>query len=139
MPRLLTATTLPLVALAAACAPVEDGERSDEPTAYDPPVRVVGEARSCIPLAQIRQTPVRSDDVIDFEMRGGKVYRNVLPNSCPQLGLWEAFTYDTEISQLCSAEIIYTLQQIGGGVQRGAGCGLGRFVPVEYVDEDEGE
>jgi len=130
---------LPTLGLAGACAPMDDGERSDNPTAYDPPVRVVGEPRNCIPLAQIRQTPVRSDDVIDFEMRGGRVYRNVLPNSCPQLGLWEAFTYDTEISQLCSAEIIYTLQQIGGGVQRGAGCGLGQFVPVEYVDEDEDE
>jgi hypothetical protein len=141
MPRPLTFTfaALPLTALAAACAPVDRAERSDDPTAYDPPVRVVGEARNCIPLAQIRQTPVRSDDVIDFEMRGGRVYRNVLPNSCPQLGLWEAFTYDTEISQLCSAEIIYTLQQFGGGVQRGAGCGLGQFVPVEYVKEDEDE
>ncbi|QIQ87854.1 hypothetical protein [Erythrobacter sp.] len=139
MKRALIFSALPLFALAAACAPVDDGERSDDPTAYDPPVRVVGKAQNCIPLAQIRQTPVRSDDVIDFEMRGGKVYRNVLPNSCPQLGLWEAFTYDTEITRLCSAEIIYTLQQIGGGVQRGAGCGLGQFVPVEYVEEDEGE
>ena len=139
MHRPLTFVALTFAALATACAPVNEGERSEDPTAYDPPVRITGEAQNCIPLARIRQTPVRSDDVIDFEMRGGKVYRNVLPNSCPQLGLWDSFAYDTEISQLCSAEIIYVLQQTGGGVQRGAGCGLGQFVPVEYVDEDEEE
>jgi hypothetical protein len=136
MIRVLTVATFPLLA-AAACAPVEEGERSLAPTAYDPPVEVVGEARTCINSAQIRNSRVRSDDVIDFEMRGGKVYRSVLPNSCPQLGLWESFTYDIEVNQLCAPEIIYVLQQTGGGAQRGAACGLGQFVPVEYVEEDE--
>ena len=47
-------------------------------------------------------------------MRGGKVYRNTLPNSCPRLGFEEAFSYSTSINQLCSTEIIYVLEQIGG-------------------------
>jgi hypothetical protein len=121
---------------AASCAPV-DGETRADPALAGPAVKVVGGGESCIPLALIRQSRVRSDQVIDFEMRGGKVYRSVLPNRCPRLGFEEAFTYDTSLTQLCRQEIIYTLEQIGGTVRRGAGCGLGEFVPVEYVESDE--
>jgi len=129
---LVAATALTtFAALAAACAPV-DGEGRADPAAAGPAVEVLGEGQSCINRNQIRQTLVRSDQVIDFEMRGGKVYRNILPNSCPGLGMERAFTYDTTIDQLCSPEIIYVLQNFGGTPQRGAGCGLGRFVPVKY-------
>lgn len=131
-------TSLLLTAALAAvsCAPVDPETRAD-PALAGPPVKVVGEERSCIMRSQIRNTRVRSDQVIDFEMRGGKVYRSVLPNSCPRLGFEEAFSYNTSINQLCNTEIIYVIQNFGGQIQRGAGCGLGRFVPVEYVDEEE--
>ncbi|MBV7265970.1 hypothetical protein [Erythrobacter ani] len=120
----------------AACAPVEQGQRAD-PALAGPPVKVLGEAENCIQRSQIRNTRVRSDQVIDFEMRGGRVFRSVLPRSCPRLGFEEAFTYTTSINQICNTEIIYVLEQIGGGApRRGAGCGLGEFVPVEYVEED---
>ncbi|MEE4200844.1 hypothetical protein [Erythrobacter sp.] len=121
----------------AACAPI-DAETEVDPALAGPAVEVVGEGRSCLNLAQIRNSRVRSDQVIDFEMRGGDVYRSVLPTRCPRLGFERAFTYDTSLTQLCRQDIIYTLEQIGGSVRRGAGCGLGEFVPVEYV-EDEGE
>ena len=68
-------------------------------------------------------------------MAGGKVYRNTLPLTCPRLGFQEAFTYSTSISQLCNTEIIYVLENLGGELRRGAGCGLGKFVPVEYVKD----
>ncbi|MEL6531132.1 MAG: hypothetical protein AAFQ27_14310, partial [Pseudomonadota bacterium] len=61
--------------------------------------------------------------------------RSVLPNRCPRLGSGEAFSYNTSINQLCNTEIIYVIENFGGQIQRGAGCGLGRFVPVEYVEE----
>jgi hypothetical protein len=125
-----------LIALAA-CAPVENEAREDAALA-GPAVRVVGEPDNCINRAQIRNSRVRSDQVIDFEMVTGDVYRNVLPNRCPRLGLERAFTYDTSINQFCRQEIIYVLEQFGGNVQRGAGCGLGDFVPVEYVEDDAG-
>jgi hypothetical protein len=96
-----------------------------------PAARVVGEAASCIPIVSIRSSRVHDDRTIDFDLGGGKVYRNTLPNSCPGLGFEEAFTYETSLSQLCSTDIIYVLQRVGGSVQRGAGCGLGQFVPVE--------
>lgn len=129
--------TLALIALVpvAACAPVERDEDTD-PMLTEPAVRVTGEAQSCINRAFIRNTRVRSDRVIDFEMRGGEVYRNVLTSDCPRLGFERAFTYDTSINQLCNTEIIYVLEQIAGVPQRGAGCGLGQFVPVEYAGEE---
>lgn len=116
----------------AACAPVE----SDEAFVSDgPAVRVVGEAQSCVTITQIRSSKVRDDRTIDFEMTGDKVYRNTLPRSCPRLGFEEAFTYSTSLSRLCNTEIIYVLETVGGDVRRGAGCGLGDFVPVEYIED----
>jgi hypothetical protein len=96
-----------------------------------PAARVVGEAVSCVPLTSIRSSQVHDDRTIDFDMGGGKIYRNTLPNSCPGLGFEEGFTYETSLSQLCSTDIIYVLQRYGSEVRRGAGCGLGQFVPVE--------
>ncbi|MEE4154161.1 MAG: hypothetical protein V2I27_08375 [Erythrobacter sp.] len=138
MPR-----TLPLIASAlalalAACAPM-DGSANRADASDVPPVRVLGEPQSCIPLASIRQTVVRSDEVIDFEMRGGDVYRNTLADRCPSLDLQRSITYDTSLNQLCRPEIIYVLENFAGQLQRGPGCALGNFVPVEYIDEDKAE
>jgi hypothetical protein len=95
-----------------------------------PAARVVGEAIGCIPITQIRTSRVHDDFTIDFEMAGGKLYRNTLPGSCPGLGFEESFTYETSLSQLCSVDIIYPLQRTGATLQRGVGCGLGKFVPI---------
>ena len=129
----LAAPAFLALALAASCAPPEPVQELSL-AAIEPGVRVIGEGQTCINRSLIRNTDVRNDRVIDFEMRGGEVYRNVLPGDCPGLDLEDAFTYDTEINQLCSSEIIYVLRNFGGRLQRGAGCGLGQFVPVEYED-----
>ncbi|UAB78191.1 hypothetical protein INR77_00055 [Erythrobacter sp. SCSIO 43205] len=129
-----TLALLPVAGLMA-CATAE-GEPRQDPALAGPAVKTVGEAQSCINRTAIRNTKVRSDQVIDFEMRGGKVYRNVLTSRCPRLGFERAITYETSLSQLCRTEIIYTLENMGGQVQRGAGCSLGEFVPVEYVEDD---
>lgn len=81
----------------------------------------------CVNLAQIRETRVRDDSTIDFHMTGGRIYRNTLPMSCPQLGFEEKFTYKTSLSQLCSTDIITVLTTMGPGLNRGASCGLGHF------------
>lgn len=126
----LVLAALPLAAMG--CAPVERPTDAN-PAAGAPAVTVVGEGERCINRSQIRQSVVRSDRVIDFEMTGGKVYRSTLPNSCPGLGFDRAILYETSIDQLCTQQIVYALQNIGGVPQRGAGCSLGEFVPVEYV------
>lgn len=119
-----------------ACSMTGDEPRAD-PALAGPAVKVVGEAQSCINRSSIRTTRVRSDQVIDFEMRGGKVFRNVLADPCPRLGLERSFTYNTSVNQLCRPEIIYTLDTMGGRLDRGAGCSLGDFVPVEYLEDGE--
>lgn len=136
--RFLLLAPLPL--LAAACAPTGERPTDANPAAGAPAVTVVGEPQNCVNRSQIRQTVVRSDRVIDFEMNGGKVFRNTLDQNCPGLGLDRAITYETSIDQLCSVQIVYTLQNIGGRLQRGAGCSLGKFVPVKYDrgDKDTG-
>ncbi len=134
--RILAFAPLTLLALGA-CAPdpAADAARTAAEIAKAPAATVTGPAESCINRSQVRHTVVRSDRVIDFEMQGGKVYRNTLRSSCPGLGFDRAITYETSIDQLCRPQIIYALQSIGGNLQRGAGCSLGDFIPVEYVKD----
>ena len=90
--------------------------------------REVGEPVDCIDLNRIRTSHVRSEDVIDFEMRDGRILRSRLPQRCPGLGFEERFSYRTSLSRLCSVDIITVLDSSGSP---GASCGLGRFQPVE--------
>jgi hypothetical protein len=97
-----------------------------------PAAKVVGEDVGCVNIRSIRQTRVRDDQTIDFVMNDSKVYRNTLPNRCPQLGFERAFGYATSQMQLCNVDIITVLIQ-AGGIRRGASCGLGKFTPVELL------
>ncbi|HEX8388628.1 MAG TPA: hypothetical protein VF636_06395 [Sphingomonas sp.] len=93
-----------------------------------PAATPAGEPRQCIPLP-IRESRVRSDQVIDFIGRGGQAYRVTLPQPCPGLGFERRFTYATSLNQLCAQDIV-TVLYIGGGPARGASCGLAPFQPV---------
>jgi hypothetical protein len=99
-----------------------------------PIVTPAGKDVSCVQVRQIRQTHVRSDKIIDFEMQGGKVFRNELPYSCPQLGFEERFSYRVSTGSLCSVDTITVLQNTGG-LSAGASCGLGRFQPVKLTKQ----
>ncbi|MET0250005.1 MAG: hypothetical protein ABW164_09790 [Sphingobium sp.] len=91
-----------------------------------------GKPVDCIQINRIRSSQVRDDRTIDFVIGGSKIYRNILPNSCPSLGFERRFAYATSLSQLCSVDIITVLYQGGGpGLTRGASCGLGKFQPME--------
>lgn len=83
---------------------------------------------NCIQPSRIRETRVRGDRTIDFYMVGGKVYRNVLPFACPELGFEERFGYKTSIDQLCSVDSITVVHSTPP--YRGASCGLGPFQPI---------
>ncbi|HKX80528.1 MAG TPA: hypothetical protein VJM34_18620 [Novosphingobium sp.] len=121
------AFTLAVAPLAlAACSQ----ERPADRPAVAPAATVVGSAESCIQLTQIRSSRIRDDYTIDFMGPGDRVWRNSLPNRCGGLRSADAFTYSTSLSQLCNTEIIYVLERVGGKPERGAGCGLGQFVPV---------
>jgi hypothetical protein len=122
-PRLLLAGAVALLALTAAAR-----ERPE----VKPAARATGEPQSCLRLTQFGETRIRDDWTIDFISGAGrKVWRNALPRRCPGLRSDDAFTYQTSLSELCSTDIIHSLQRWGGSLHRGAGCGLGKFVPVE--------
>lgn len=119
----------------AACAPADPAASAARDAERTPAVTVLGPGQNCIDRSSVRNTVVRSDTVIDFEMNGGRVYRSTLKNRCPGLGWDRAITYETAINDLCTQQIVYALQTVGGVPQRGAGCSLGEFVPVEYVKD----
>lgn len=121
---------IPLCALALMGCQQKDGERA--PVIRAPAATITGEAQSCIPLTSLSATTVHDDYTIDFKV-GGKFYRNTLPYQCPSLGFERAFTYATSLTRLCNTDIIYVLRMAGSGrLDRGAGCGLGHFVPITY-------
>jgi hypothetical protein len=96
-----------------------------------PPAAVAaGAPVSCIQTSFIDNTRVYGDNVIDFHMRGGQVYRNTLPNRCPTLGFEQRFGYKTTVGQLCSLDTITVLQN---SAVPGPTCGLGKFQPVRIT------
>ena len=97
----------------------------------------VGEPVTCVSIQQIRSTRVLDNSTIDFKMAGGKTYRNTLTSSCPGLAFEERFSYRTSLSRLCNVDIIRVLHSTGGQLEEGAGCGLGKFQPVEKIPEVE--
>ena len=136
MPRPLVPAATAALLLLGGCTPTDPTARADAEAARVPAATAIGEPQSCISRSQVRATVVRSDSVIDFEMRGGAVYRNTLTSRCPGLGMERAITFNTSIDQLCSPQVVYVLQNIAGVPQQGAGCSLGRFVPVEYTKDE---
>ena len=116
---------LALLALTAFAAPALSRPLKPEEEAK---IQPAGKPVDCIQPNLIRETRVRDDSTIDFYMTGGRVYRNRLPQSCPQLGFEERFGYETSINQLCNVDIIHVLYD--SPPIRGASCGLGQFQPV---------
>ncbi len=98
-----------------------------------PLVTTIGAPISCVNTYNIRSTRIIDDQTIDFEMAGRKLYRNTLPYSCPSLKSEERFSYKTSTSQLCNVDIIRVLNNYGGRLQEGVGCGLGKFQQIEKV------
>ncbi|SFF83537.1 hypothetical protein SAMN05518801_10287 [Novosphingobium sp. CF614] len=100
-----------------------------------PAAEAIGPAQDCLQINQFSSTRIRDDRTIDFiGPVGSKAWRVTLPNTCGGLKAADTFTYATSLSQLCRTDIIYPLQQYGGSYQRGAGCGMGPFVPVKLAN-----
>ena len=124
MKKLIVASTVIAIGIATGAASPRDRNPP-------PPATPDGKAVSCVQTTNIRNTSVHGDSVIDFHMNNGKVYRNTLPMSCPNLGFEERFLYRTSVSQLCSVDTITVLQ--APGLSQGATCGLGKFEPVKIT------
>jgi hypothetical protein len=118
---------LPLVLVSLALAGWAQGDAKEDPV---PAAQVTGPPQTCIPINRIDTTRIRSDSIVDFVGYGKEAWRVTLSHPCPQLKAENKFGYETSLSQLCSTDVITVLHDYGGGIQRGASCGLSQFVPV---------
>jgi Family of unknown function (DUF6491) len=136
MNKMLLGLGVSIAATAAVSGAIAFGpaeRRAKELAAYQP----AGEPVNCVSINRIRSTKILNNQTIDFKMAGGKVYRNTLPSSCPGLVFEDRFSYRTSTSQLCNVDIIRVLENQGGRLSEGAGCGLGKFQPVEKIPTAE--
>lgn len=127
---LLAAATL---ALLAAPLAAQSRAQRDRLAAWVPD----GKPIECLTGSQIDQTRVLDNRTIDFILRNGQVFRNMLPNSCPGLGVAQAFQYDTQTPQVCNVDVIRVFQQ-GPGPRFGASCPLGMFQPMKAAEPAAG-
>ena len=128
----------PRAALAAAAmlllAGCATGPREAKPTdvAADDP-----DAVRCVQLMRVDRTKVVDGENIFFYMKDGTIYRNQLPRVCPGLAREERFMYKVPTGRLCDLDIITVLTDFAGGLRPAAGCGLGKFHPVDPEEADE--
>lgn len=94
------------------------------------------EGERCLSTRSIRDTDILSDRTILFEMRGNEYYLNNLSYECRGLRRAGSFSYQTRAGRLCNVDTIRVIEQIGGSIREGIGCGLGLFYPIT---EDEAE
>ncbi len=113
----------------------QDGKGGDSPKDGWKQAKPNGQPRSCISLTELQTPIVRDDKTIDFILKDGSVIRNILPDSCPQLGFEEHFSYSRSMNRLCSTDVITVL--VSPGLSRGASCGLGHFQPVTTPPKEE--
>jgi hypothetical protein len=94
--------------------------------------------RDCISVISIDSTEAVDDQNIIFRMRGNTVYRNHLPQRCPNLERENRISYQVRSGRLCSIDTITVLEQFGGiGLQPGFTCRLGEFVPLSPEEVED--
>lgn len=135
-----------LCLLAQACATTDapGPEPESDPIAEILPPLDDSDAERCIRLSQIASTRVLDSSTIEFQMRGGKTYINILPHRCVGLRPGQPFMYRTSLNVLCDLDLITVLDTGGFGFRPMGSCGLGRFRPAleggpDVILEDEPE
>lgn len=88
-------------------------------------------APTCLRSYQIDRTKVVDAKTIDFRMRDGTVYRNVLQHSCTSLPFY-GFAYVVRVDQICD-----NLQSIRV-LQSNETCLLGKFTRMPGATMDKG-
>jgi|SRR5689334_9107813 hypothetical protein len=88
-------------------------------------------APTCLYSYQIDRTKVVDAKTIDFRMRDGTVYRNVLQHSCTSLPFY-GFVYTVRVDQICD-----NLQSIRV-LQSHEVCLLGAFTKMPGATVDKG-
>lgn len=86
-----------------------------------------GAPRRCIDVRRLRRIETIGNHTLLFHMRGGDVWRNRLPRSCPGINRHSRYLYEPRSGRLCSLDVVYELRDEGFGFRRGAACPLGEF------------
>lgn len=139
---ILIACLPPLLAACASTGGSEDEEKAEADALLDLTQFDSDEGEFCIPLVRIDSVKVLGDQAIEFRMKGGENYINILPSKCPGLRPNSTIMYKTSQSQLCHVDIVRVLEPFVGGMRPGVSCGLGRFHPLPEgapVVEDDTE
>lgn len=132
---LIASTVLTMAALA------QEGETdaaSEEEEILSP------STQRCLSLSRIRRTDVIDDETIVFYLRGGDIYINSLPRTCPGLERNDRFMYEVSQSRLCDTDLITVIEGFGVARHRGFTCRLGVFSPISeealavMMDAEEG-
>ena len=87
--------------------------------------------RRCLTTRSVQNTYVLNDLNVLFVKTNKQIYLNVLPNRCPGLGTYGAFSYTTTTGSLCSFDHIRVMNNSGLENQR---CRIGEF---RRVTKDE--
>jgi len=87
----------------------------------------------CISTAEFRETEVVNDSTVLFFRRSGRVFLNVLEDTCPRLWRSGGFSHQIRgggrIANLCESDTIYPLEQAGH-------CRLGEFHEISQLQAD---
>lgn len=94
-------------------------------------------AVQCLRVNDIDNIDIVSSETLVFRMRGGDVYRNDLPHSCPGMRRNDTLMYRTSVGRLCNVDVVTVLEDWGFGFAPGASCGLGMFHPITEEIADE--
>lgn len=121
---------IPLLALAAGCAPSEpialsNAEQSQ--LAKELHGLTAGPTVSCVNMGDLRGNRSVGEGVILFDGPAGTVYVNRPAAGCPALGSSRALITKTAGTQLCRGDIANVVDP-GAGFSYG-GCTLGDFTP----------
>lgn len=85
------------------------------------------EGERCISLSRIKTTKILGDQAIQFTLRNGDTYINILPRRCPSLRPNRILSWETSQSSLCNLDILRVLDRVGTDIQQVGACGLGHF------------
>jgi Family of unknown function (DUF6491) len=119
----------PLVAMVLASCAGGDAPRQPNVWVAD------GSPVNCINARQIRTFRVYDSRTVDFEMSGGRVYRNTLPFACSDLSFGAGIRLNSRTSQLCSVDTITVVRS--GMRPSPTRCPLGQFQPLKRAPVPE--
>ena len=115
------------LALCTSVAPDATAQEEEEP--------VIDEnTQRCINLRRLRSTDVINDRTIIFRLRGGEIYLNIVPRTCPGLGRERRISYSSNVNAICEIDHVAVLHAGAGNMFEGARCRLGVFHRISDDD-----